>query len=215
MLSNIDKNNWILLENKVAALRLTQTNLTVFAIAHDEVACENLFNISSTIPCWYDGQWALNLRLYYNLMNKKKYKFYNQKHGFMLGRLGLSLTAVCGGYNVFVSDADAVYYEDPLRYVLPEADIMIAMDKIPEQHTSWGGYYLTDKSNELVTLNSDVAYYRSSDLVRAFIVAFSLTAANSLSWNHDPQKGFLQMALNNLMKQAQPPLKLFPYGSNR
>jgi hypothetical protein len=144
-------------------------------------------------------------------MNKKNYHHFHLKHGFMLGRLGTTLMAVCSGYNVFLTDINTVFYQDPMRYVYKDAHIMVTSMDIPQDskdYEHWGSKYMGDKPNQFVTLVSDLMYLRNTDITRTFAVTHALSSANSLLKNIDLQRGFLMIIFNHIMVERN--LMLIP-----
>ena len=207
MLADVTSDSWALLENQVIGLRKTSTNLTVFAVAHDDKACEYLKNASSTIPCWFDARWVQGFKTYYTAMTKKSWE-YNGMHGVMLGRMSLTFLSMCLGYNVFLTDSDVIWYQDPLRYGLDKADIMITSTGIPAADKDWGGTFLADQPDNYYTLNNGVVFFRNTDMMKNFVLSLAITSANSLKMTTDVAKGFLQITFNSLLVERK--LQLFP-----
>lgn len=200
MLVDVDMHSWDLLLNQVVALKKSGSPLAqhVYAIAYDNFTCGNL--TTAGVNCYYSASWLEQLQQrYIGQTGKCAWAL----HIIMLGRMTTSAVAICEGHNVFLTDTDVVFYQDPLRYAYIEADIMITATRINPGFTHWGGEYFTDLPGQVYTLNNGVVFYRSNPLMQNFVLTLLTHSINSLRRKHDVQQGFLQTTFNGMMKENQ------------
>jgi len=75
----------------------------------------------------------------------------------MTGRLLLLPYLVGYGYNVFMGDADIVFFVNPFDLVLPNVDAMISVERLEDSGMpEWGDRFLIEYPNQSYSLNNGV-----------------------------------------------------------
>jgi hypothetical protein len=206
-LLDVDRNTWKLFLNHEANLKLLGVETDVVAVAYDEDTCKLVHAVKPYIGCYYNEDWQKRLRDFYHSMTG--YELVNDLHRVMLGRMMTSLVTVCHDNNLFLSDSDVVFFKSPLDLTFDHANIMITaipLDSPKIYH--WGATYLSDQPTVTVTLNNGVVFYKSSEVMKDFLMTLVINAANSLSHNRDLDIGFLQIAFNKKLSSLN--LRLHP-----
>lgn len=199
LLLEVDQGTHLLALNHIECLKLSNASVTPFIVAYEEGVCE-MMHLNGTGGCFYDKEWSDKLVAFYNSVPDTRSQFI---HGYrtMLGRMMTTVVTLCAGYNAFLSDADIVYYRDPVDFVLRDADIMITSTFIADNinHRNYGGYFYATHPKEYSTMNNGVVLFKSTDVVRNLHITMATESLKGLTAVGDPSNGFLQVDFNKYM----------------
>lgn len=197
---------WELLMNQVVALRKSDSKLAenVFAIAYDNNTCSHL--ASERVHCYYSHSWINQLAIKYK--EQTSHDPPGMLDIVMMGRMITTTVALCEGHNVFLTDTDVVFYQDPIQYAFHEANIMVTATPIGSDFINWGDYFFADQPSQYFTLNNVVVFYRSNAVTRSFILTLVAHSFNGLNSDRIAQEGFLQKKFNGIMIENK--LSLLP-----
>ena len=188
---------------------------SVFLISYDQSSCVINMNISSqssVLPCFFSSSWLESLQLVNkNLKCNKNCQSGHDMNLIMLGRLVTTFSLLCAGMDVFLTDTDVIFFEDPISSISDNVDMIFSAErrKIKKFYSSTppGRWYIRPLLHNVVdakyasfALNNGVIYYRTSERLIKWYLYFS----EFLFMNLDD--GFLQTDFVEFFKQHRPML---------
>lgn len=194
LLLEVDLGTLMLALNHIECLRISRASIVPFVVAYEAGVCEKIIMHVSG-GCFFDEQWSGKLISFYSTVPGADKRF---NHGYrtMLGRMMTTVVALCGGYNVFLSDSDIVYYRDPMDYVFHHADVMITSTILGTSGKWWGGFFYSDQPNVYATMNNGVVLFKSTEVVRNLHLTMATEGIRGFLVEGDPALGFLQVIFN-------------------
>ena len=204
-----------ILDNSLTFMQRFAENVfsSVVLVAYDARSCVERRNdlfYRSEVPCYHDNAWLRSIRMVTkNLHCNRKCKEGYDMNLVMVGRLVTTLSLLCAGLSVFLTDTDVILLEDPMKYVSDDVDMIFAAErrKIKKFYSSTppGRWYIrplvhnvSDFKYASFALNNGVVYYKHSNRVLRWYLYFS----EFLLMNLDD--GFLQTNFVEFFKQHRP-----------
>lgn len=205
LLLDVDKHTWKMSLNHAISLKRAGSEMVVHVLAYEPDICGNF--VTYGVPCFYDADWLVAMDKAYIRWTGREILDLKMLSVVMMGRMVASLFAMCEGYNVFLSDADVVFYRNPLDYVFDNVDMMVTSTLIGPSR-DWGAPFFVDRPKKFYTLNNGVIYYRNNPKTQAFMVTLTGDSIAHLMKGPDRQLAFLQTTFNQYMQKHN--LYLYP-----
>lgn len=199
LLLEVDRGSHRLALNHIECLKLSNASVTPFVVAYEDGVCE-MMHLNGTGGCFYDKGWGdAIVSFYHTTADPRSHAV--PIYRAMLGRMMTTVVTLCAGYNVFLSDADVVYYRDPVDYAFRDADIMITSTFIEDNiyHKNYGGYFYATRPTEYSTMNNGVVLFKSTNAVRNLHITMATESLKTLWMVGDHSNGFLQVDFNKYM----------------
>eukprot|EP00898_Chlorokybus_atmophyticus_P001329 jgi/Chlat1/2197/Chrsp17S02758 len=188
--------------NWVSQLKQLHVHNFIVGALHDELL-EDLYKLD--IPCF-----AMHSKLStqdFGWGTLEFHKSQRQKASVDLVRAFVEM-----GFNIFFSDVDVVWYQDPLQYVTryPTADVLISSDHLSStsKNGSLEEYQAAYAAAAYSTMNVGIMYVRAVDPCKNLLKQWSQTV------NTDPNY-WDQAAFNDIIKQGMAPLPATEQGTEQ